>query len=340
MLLKKSLLLVTALVIASTVAELHARARLRFSVGSGPAYSTSYSSYTTNAVHWRHGPAHYRHRWPHPRLHRGYRPAYRVCYSRPVRPVTYVVTGSWCPPAVPRRIPSVRFVRLHEPDPVVITTGSSSVKLSREQQFIDTLMIGPADERLQAAEALAAHPDIASAAALVDALVNDADARVRAAAADSLGMIAEPLTYEALIRTERAETADPVLQAVRRAADEIARKADIESLLLTDPMPQMNYGEAKLAEYLEDLRYGSSSERKHAAEKLDDYKGTQPVAALINAMINDRDDDVREEAAESLGKIGDRMALGFLKVAQRNDRDKSVRKDAKKAIERIYDTIQ
>ena len=64
------------------------------------------------------------------------------------------------------------------------------------------------------------------------------------------------------------------------------------------------------------------------------------MAALINALVNDSSDDVRDEAAESLGKIGDRMALPFLRANRYNDADSSVRKEAAKAIDRIYDTIQ
>lgn len=102
----------------------------------------------------------------------------------------------------------------------------------------------------------------------------------------------------------------------------------------------MNNGKVQLADYLEDLRFGDAEVRQKAADKLDDYEGGQPVAALINILINDPVSDVREQAAKTLGKIGDRMAIGFLKAAKYNDTEESVRKDANKAIDKIYNAIK
>ena len=42
-------------------------------------------------------------------------------------------------------------------------------------------------------------------------------------------------------------------------------------------MPPMNRGEAKLAKFLEELRFGRAQIREDAAEELDDYKGSQAV---------------------------------------------------------------
>ncbi len=64
----------------------------------------------------------------------------------------------------------------------------------------------------------------------------------------------------------------------------------------------------------------------------------QSVAALIDALINDPQPDVREQAAKSLGKIGDRMALPFLQAAQNGDNVDSVREMAEKALNKIQET--
>ena len=101
---------------------------------------------------------------------------------------------------------------------------------------------------------------------------------------------------------------EEVQDAAEDAMDAIAKHYDRETLLLSTRMPPMNTGQAELADYLEDLRFGDADTRKKAADKLDDYPGTQAVAALVNILINDDNDDVREEAAKTLGKLGDRMA--------------------------------
>ena len=66
------------------------------------------------------------------------------------------------------------------------------------------------------------------------------------------------------------------------------------------------------------------------------YKSTRAVGALVDALINDNNESVREQAAQSLGKIGDSLALPFLVAAYRGDLEDDVREDAGKAREKIH----
>ena len=160
-----------------------------------------------------------------------------------------------------------------------------------------------------------------------------------AAAARSLAEIADPAAYEALLRSAAAEQEEDVRQAAQKAAERIKNLHGEEKLYVSPKMPPMNEGIVELGIYLEDLRYGTAELRRKAADKLQEYKGTQSVAALLDALVNDADEKVREEAAESLGDLGDRMALPFLKWSRYNDPDKTVRKKAEEAVEEIYHTI-
>ena len=129
-------------------------------------------------------------------------------------------------------------------------------------------------------------------------------------------------------------------KALIKATQSIEGSVETRELYVGRIMPPMNHGKKRLGRYLENLRFGSAGTRKRAAKKLDAYASTQAVAGLINALVNDSNDDVREEVAESLGKIGDRMTLPFLRANRYNDPDRSLREEAAKAIERIYNTIQ
>lgn len=223
----------------------------------------------------------------------------------------------------------------------VVVEAPTQVYESPQQNLISQVLRDDDTARLSAARELALYKNISSVAALVDVLINDSSPEVRATAAESLAQITDPAAYPALLRSATAEEDEETVRlAALAGADTIKAQTD-ESLLYVSPkMPPMNTGKPKLGEYLEDLRYGSREQREHAVKKLDDYRGTQSVAALINVLINDPVDEVREEAAETLGKLGDRMALPYLRWTRHNDPDKSVREDAKKAIEKIHNTIQ
>jgi HEAT repeat protein len=212
--------------------------------------------------------------------------------------------------------------------------------MSKQEKLTDTLLHGTRTERREAAEDLGEYNNIASVAVLVDALFNDGSSKVRAQAAQSLGEIADPRAYDALVRSSDSDEDEDVSTEAEEAAEKIQDKVGDDKLYVSQPRPLINEDVEKLVIYLEDLRYGRAEIRERAAEKLSKFRNTQAVAALINTMVNDANKEVREEAAESLGKIGDRMALPFLKSARYNDSSESVRKDAEKSIDRIYDTIQ
>ena len=207
---------------------------------------------------------------------------------------------------------------------------------SEQEKWINQALVGPPAEREAAVRELAGYETIASVAALMDALINDSEAGVRRAAAQSLGVVGDPATFEILWRSVEADGEESVRDAARAAAQKIAESYDLHKPQVAK-FPPMNQGKMELGEYLEDLRLGGTSVRQKAAKKLRDHAGTQAVAALINALINDPDAKVREEAAESLGKMADRMALDFLKAARESDSEKDVREEAEEAVEDIYD---
>jgi len=275
-----------------------------------------------------------------------YRPRYPVCRTyHYYRPPVYVYESS--PRVIVRESAPVivRESRPHletiDPHPVRVAEYKPVVTyIATQQDLIDELLRGEPEERMEATTKLSEHPNIRSVAVLIDALINDADARVRASAAHSLGEIGNPWAYEALLRSAQAEADEKVKQAAEQESEILKEKAETQNIYVSEVFPPMNTGEVKLGEYLEDLRFGEDNQREKAAEKLAKYRGTQTTAALIDTLINDEKGDVREEAAESLGKIGDRMALPFLQWAKEHDVDKATQDDAKDAIKDIHQKIQ
>jgi len=275
-----------------------------------------------------------------------YRPRYPVCrtyhyYSPPV----YVYESS--PRVIVRESDPViiRGSRPHletiDPHPVRVAEYKPVVTyIATQQDLIDELLRGEPEQRLEACAKLIEHPNIRSVAVLIDAMINDADARVRAAAAHSLGEIGDPRAYEALLRSGQAEEDEKVKLAAQQESKILKEKAKAQKIYVGEVFPPMNTGEVKLGEYLEDLRFGEDHQREKAAEKLAKYQGTQTTAALIDTLINDEKGDVREEAAESLGELGDKMALPFLEWAKKRDVDKATKDDAKDAIKDIHQKIQ
>jgi len=220
-----------------------------------------------------------------------------------------------------------------------VTYIEAPLRQTEQEKWIDDLMRGTNDDRKLAAEQLGQYKNISAVAALLDALINDGSDLVRSAAAQSLGRISDPASYEALLRAAAVEPLGTARQEMEAAAERIRTTVGQDNLYVSPKMPPMNQGDEKLGQYLEALRYGNAKAREEAADALEKYPGTQTTAALINILINDFNAEVREEAAESFQKIRDRMALPFLKWAQRNDPDKDVRKDSEKAVENIYHTI-
>lgn len=256
----------------------------------------------------------------------------RYYYYRPCRTV-YIYDST--PSVVARE----EYVVIKEPEPAVV--DSQQVYASRQAELFDQVLRDEAEERLKAAVELGDYQEISTVAILIDVMINDADTAVRAAAATSLGKIGDTMAYEALLRSAEVEHEPQVQEAAQKASAIIKSTIETEGLYVyvSSVFPPMNEGKVELAQYLEDMRFGSEDVRKDAAKEMADHKGTQVTAALLNVLINDNNDDVRKETAESLGKIGDRMALPFLKWSRDNDPDESVRKEADKAVEKIYDTI-
>jgi len=202
--------------------------------------------------------------------------------------------------------------------------------VEREQFLIETALRGNHQERLLAAEELGEYRSVTSVAVLVDVLFNEGRAEVRQAAAKSLGETELAIAYEPLKRRLAEEKNEEVQGAIKEAMATIQSKSDGD-LPVRSETPDKRYGTQRIADYLEDLRYGRAQIREKAVEELGEYKESRAVAALINRLINDRDQEVRQEAAQSLGEIGDEMAVPFLEAAQKYDQEKSVRKEAEKS---------
>jgi HEAT repeats len=231
-----------------------------------------------------------------------------------------------------------RHVIVREPETIIVQEADEGAH--RQEKLIGQLLLAQPDDRESAACELSQFEGVAVVAALVDAMINDAEVKVRTASAVSLGKIADPLAFEALIRSSMAEQDKAAIEAATVAVQNIRDKMGQEQIYVSERFPPMNEGKPELGRYLEDLRLGSADQRRHAAKELRNYIGTQAVAALTNTLINDPDESVREETAESLGKITDRMALPFLEAARLSDPDKDVREEADEAIDKIRNCIR
>jgi len=146
------------------------------------------------------------------------------------------------------------------------------------------------------------------------ALAGDANARVRAEAAESLGNISSPTSGPALGRA----LSDPDI-AVRRAAAEALGDLDelrtapaglVAALSASDP--ELRYRAAKALAEIRDpattqaligiLSSPDAELRKDAVEALGDIGNPSAVQAITNAL-KDSDPEVRKAAAEALGDI-------------------------------------
>lgn len=257
---------------------------------------------------------------------------YHLPWNRPELVVTAQCTGGL---KYHKRIPEVTLVKLRS-EPTALIQPVSFVP--REQFLIESVLRRSRGDRILAIRELCDYKKITSVAVLIDALINDHNDDVRAEAAQGLGGIGLPIAYEALVRGAAGEKAPEVRTAIDEAMKTIKEKAGSEIPIISR-IPPSRHGTQKLADHLDDLRYGRAEVRETAVEKLRFYKDTRAVAALINALINDPDEEVREEAAASLGEIGDRMALPFLRSARNNDIENSVQKEARQAIREIHDNI-
>jgi HEAT repeat protein len=153
-------------------------------------------------------------------------------------------------------------------------------------------------------------------APLERALANDADARVRAEAAESLGQISAPSSAAVLGRALSDSDID-----VRRAAAEALSDLDdvrvappglVAALSATDP--ELRYRAAKAVTSIADpatttalisiLSSPDAELRKDAVEALGKI-GSEPAVQAITRALTDRDPEVRKAAAETLGDLKD-----------------------------------
>jgi len=91
--------------------------------------------------------------------------------------------------------------------------------------------------------------------------------------------------------------------------------------------------EQKKSESLKKLRIGDPSNRIQAVSELEQFARDSKVrTALEQALLSDRDPQVRKAVAELLGRLQDKSTLRALKQANADDSDRAVRQAAYKAI--------
>jgi hypothetical protein len=91
--------------------------------------------------------------------------------------------------------------------------------------------------------------------------------------------------------------------------------------------------ELNKSESLKKLRIGDPGNRLQAVKDLEPFARDAKVqTALEQALLSDRDPQVRKAVAELFGRLQDKNALKALKEANANDSDRAVRQAAYKAI--------
>jgi HEAT repeat protein len=148
------------------------------------------------------------------------------------------------------------------------------------------------------------------------ALASDADAKVRAEAAQSLGQISSALSGPALGRA--LSDADIT---VRRAAAEALGDLDELHVAPNGLVAALSAGDPEL--------------RYHAARALAEIHDPATTSALIG-ILSSPDAELRKDAVEALGEIGTAPAVDAITRAL-NDRDAEVRKAAAEALGDIKD---
>jgi HEAT repeat protein len=186
---------------------------------------------------------------------------------------------------------------------------------------------------------------IRNGAALQYVAVKDSRAVVRAAAIDALGVLAEdaPLkiflgalcdpdwdvraaSAQALGLIGKRVPSEPLVNALIHEEDEIVADAIIRTLGALK-------SEIKLIRFL--LQNGSSwLIRSAAAWALGEQGEHAPVQALIDALVDDPDEMVREAAARALGKVKNKLAVPALRKASQ-DSDEIVCEAARLALLQI-----
>ena len=301
----------------------HAPLRSR-SHGYGPVYG--HGTRVRSGLHPRHsGSGHKRYYQPYYVPYYSYYPSYDSDYGDR-RYNSYYIHGD-IPPVY-----EAQRVVVHDNLP---ERSDRVVNAANQRQLTRKVLKDITSQRFEAVKELAHYPNLASVAVLIDVLINDASAKVRSGAAESLGKIYHPAAFEALLRSERYDQDDLVRDAAEVAIGEIRYNNSPEDLPALPMLLAMNDGRGKLGDYLEQIRFGRADQRQDAVRQLDRYPGTQAAAALINSIINDPDEYVRKEAAYRLGKLKDTMARPFLAAAGELDPEKMVRRMANDSLEKI-----
>jgi hypothetical protein len=99
------------------------------------------------------------------------------------------------------------------------------------------------------------------------------------------------------------------------------------------PDPVAEKLQQKKSESLKKLKIGDPNSRVQAAKDLEQFEGDVKVrTALEQALLSDRDPQVRKAVAESFGRLQDKKTLSVLKQANKDDSDRDVRQAAYKAV--------
>jgi hypothetical protein len=99
------------------------------------------------------------------------------------------------------------------------------------------------------------------------------------------------------------------------------------------PDPVAEKLQQKKSESLKKLKIGDPNNRVQAAKDLEQFEGDAKVrTGLEQALLSDRDPQVRKAVAELFGRVQDKKTLQVLKQANANDLDRDVRQAAYKAI--------
>lgn len=225
-----------------------------------------------------------------------------------------------------------------------IGTGSDSHKVSRTA-LEKMLRERGATEAAMAAWALGEIEDSASVPALEQA-VRATDVRVRLAAVDALGNIEDKRALKELERSLRSDAEASVRARAANAIGNIGEASSVDALAaaVEDKVPQVQYAAVEALADLDELhrapesllRAAATSDaqlRKHVARALAEIRDPLSVNALLSLIdVNDR--DVRVNIAEALGDIGSSKAsAGLLKLLK--DPDAEVRRAAAEALGEI-----
>jgi len=146
---------------------------------------------------------------------------------------------------------------------------------------------------------------------LQQALASDVDARVRAAAASSLGNLSAASSATVLGKALE----DPDLDVRRAAAASLGNLDELHTA------PSALVGA---------LRSSDSELREHAANSLAEIADPATIPALVG-LLGDPDRDIRKHAVEALGEIGTPAAVKGLTRAI-EDKDPEVRRAAVEAL--------